>query len=40
MANEYIGQTGTDAQYTADPKCAMTRGVLGNWDTRISQIIP
>lgn len=40
MANEYIGQTCTDAQYAADPKCGMTRGVLGNWDTRISQIIP
>jgi len=40
MANEYIGQTCTDQQYAADPKCGMTRGVLGNWDTRISQIIP
>ena len=34
------GQTCTDAQYTAAPKRAKTRGVLGNWDTRISQITP
>ena len=40
MANEYIGQTCTDAQYTADFTCGKTRGSLGNWDTRISQIIP
>jgi hypothetical protein len=42
IASEYIGQTCTLTQYEAAPfgTCNDTRGSLGNWDTRISQITP
>ena len=42
IASEYIGQTCTLAQYEAAPfgTCSGTRGSIGNWDTRISQITP
>jgi hypothetical protein len=47
-ASEYIGQTCTFEQYllasptnrSAFGTCGDTRGALGNWDTRISQLIP
>ena len=47
-ASEYIGQTCTFDQYlkpspsnaSAFGTCKDTRGALGNWDTRISQLIP
>ena len=40
VANEYIGQTCTNAQYLADPvgTCGGTRTLLANWYTRISRI--
>ncbi len=38
LANEYIGQVCTVAQYTADPTCGNTRAPLGNWGTRITQL--
>jgi hypothetical protein len=48
VASEYIGQTCTFEQYlkpspsnaSAFGTCNDTRGALGNWDTRISQLIP
>lgn len=42
VASEYIGQTCTLAQFEAAPfgTCNGTRGSIGNWDTRISQITP
>ncbi len=42
MASEYIAQTCTYAQYNAAPfgQCGGTRGSLGNWATRITEIIP
>jgi hypothetical protein len=48
VASEYIGQTCTLAQYVqpspsniaAFGTCGDTRGSIGNWDTRISQITP
>jgi|1186.fasta_scaffold02755_2 hypothetical protein len=42
IASEYVGQSCTFAQYNLDPfgTCGGTRGPLGNWDTRISQIVP
>lgn len=48
VASEYIGQTCTLAQYVlpsptnlaAFGTCNDTRGSIGNWDTRISQIVP
>jgi hypothetical protein len=48
VASEYIGQTCTLAQYVqpspsnvaAFGTCNDTRGSLGNWGTRISQLIP
>jgi hypothetical protein len=40
LANEYIAQTCTFAQYEADPFCGTTRGVLANWSTHVSQITP
>jgi len=40
FAQEYIGQTCTVAQYTADPTCSGTRAPLGNWGTRIAQVTP
>jgi hypothetical protein len=47
-ASEYIGQTCTFDQYllasptnrSAFGTCGDTRGALGNWDTRISQLTP
>lgn len=40
LANEYIAQTCTLAQYMSAPfgSCGGTRGTLGNWATRISAI--
>ena len=38
LASEYIAQTCTYTQYKADPTCGKTRGALGNWATRITQI--
>ncbi len=38
IASEYIGQTCTLAQWTADPTCGHTRAQLGNWGTRISTL--
>jgi hypothetical protein len=42
IASEYIGQTCTFTEYKAAPlgTCSNTRGPLGNWDTRISRIVP
>jgi hypothetical protein len=42
VASEYIGQTCTLAQYEQAPfgTCNGTRGSIGNWDTRISQLVP
>jgi hypothetical protein len=42
IASEYIAQTCTYAEYKAAPfgQCGGTRGSLGNWATRISQIVP
>jgi hypothetical protein len=42
VASEYIAQTCTYAQYKASPfgQCGGTRGSLGNWATRITNIIP
>ena len=48
VASEYIGQTCTFKQYVqpsptnvaAFGTCGDTRGALGNWDTRISQLLP
>jgi hypothetical protein len=40
FASEYIGQTCTYLAYIADPTCGGTRGALGNWDTRITQVKP
>lgn len=42
IASEYIGQTCNFATYNQNPfgTCGGTRGPLGNWDTRISQITP
>jgi len=42
VASEYIAQTCTYAQYRAAPfgTCGNTRGSLGNWATRISELIP
>jgi len=42
IASEYIAQTCTYAQYLAAPfgTCGSTRGALGNWATRISELIP
>lgn len=47
IASEYIGQTCTFSQYiqpsptnvAAFGTCGDTRGALGNWDTRISQLL-
>ncbi len=40
VANEWIGQTCTFAQYTATPfgECNGTRSALANWSTRISRV--
>jgi len=42
LASEYIAQTCTFAQYLATPlgQCGGTRGSLGNWSTRITQLVP
>ena len=41
IASEYVGQTCTYATYLASGfRCGNTRGSLGNWDTRISQLTP
>jgi len=42
IASEYIGQTCTFAEYLAAPfgTCGNTRGSLGNWGTRITQLKP
>jgi hypothetical protein len=40
IANEYIAQTCTFAQYQKDPLCGQTRGSVANWSTRVSQINP
>jgi hypothetical protein len=42
LASEYIAQTCTLTQYLATPfgTCSNTRGALGNWSTRISQVTP
>jgi len=38
FASEYIGQTCTYAAYLLDATCGGTRGALGNWGTRITQV--
>jgi hypothetical protein len=38
VGNEYIANTGTLAEYMADPTLGHTRAILTNWDTRISQV--
>jgi hypothetical protein len=40
VANEWIGQTCTFAQYQAAPfgQCGGTRTALANWSTRISKV--
>ena len=38
VANEYIANTGTLAQYMADPTLGGTRARETNWDTRLSQV--
>ncbi len=42
VANEYIAQTCTLAQYTTAPfgSCGGTRATLGNWGTRVTQVKP
>ena len=41
IASEYIGQTCTLSVYIASGfSCGATRTSLGNWDTRISQLVP
>ncbi len=42
MAAEWISQSCTFAQYTADPfgQCGGTRTALANWSTRISRVAP
>jgi hypothetical protein len=40
IANEYIAQTCTFAQYKKDFTCGQTRGSVANWSTRVSQITP
>jgi hypothetical protein len=40
IANEYIAQTCTFAQFQNDPLCGQTRGSAANWSTRVSQIKP
>ncbi len=40
MANEYIAQSCTVAQYTADTTCGHTRTTLANWSTRVSAVRP
>jgi hypothetical protein len=40
FASEYIAQTCTYEEYTADPTCGGTRVQLGNWATRITAVGP
>lgn len=40
IANEYIAQTCTFAEYKRDPLCGATRGSVANWSTRVSKITP
>jgi hypothetical protein len=41
IASEYIGQSCTLTQYLqTNLRCGNTRGALGNWDTRISNVTP
>jgi hypothetical protein len=40
IAQEFIGQTCTLAQYTADNTCGGTRTQLANWGTHISEVTP
>jgi hypothetical protein len=40
IASEWVAQTCNYASYLADPTCGNTRGALGNWSTRISNITP
>lgn len=40
VATEYIGQTCTLAQYTADQTCGGTRTSLANWGTFITRVNP
>lgn len=37
-ADEYIGQTCTDAQFNADSTCGGTRTILANWGTFITNV--
>jgi hypothetical protein len=38
FASEFTAQTCTYTAYKADPTCGGTRGALGNWATRITQV--
>ena len=38
FASEFTAQTCTYAAYLVDPTCGGTRGALGNWATRITQV--
>jgi len=40
MANEYIAQSCSVAQYQADTTCGGTRTTLANWSTRVSAVRP
>src|SRR5260370_41193926 len=42
IASEYIGQSCSLTQYLQSPigRCGGTRGALGNWGTRISNVTP
>jgi hypothetical protein len=40
IASEWVAQTCNYASYLADPTCGNTRGALGNWSTRISNVTP
>jgi hypothetical protein len=39
-ASEYVAQTCTYSTYLVDTTCGGTRGALGNWSTRLSNITP
>jgi hypothetical protein len=40
LANEYIGQSCSDAAFVADNTCGGTRTTLANWGTYISSVTP
>ncbi|HEX6799344.1 MAG TPA: hypothetical protein VF116_16670 [Ktedonobacterales bacterium] len=40
FATEYIAQTCTEAQYTADSTCGGTRTLLANWSTFVGNVKP